>query len=879
MRNFSVLFLRIHSIGPYSLLRDAIQRIRKPLEYSAKNTFANIERVRFLENTVAAWVDGVTAPDVPAWQKAELQQFKTLFARYDEQTTLAKIEIVKQALQCLERLETLARKASETPAPPAPKTTALEPQADARSPVPPVKKPHSRSDQPPETPPRPTEDLATPIQFVKGVGPKRAQLLNRMGIKTVSEALFLFPRRYEDRRHIEKIVKLRPGETLKTVYGVVRMSDVTTTARQKKQLFELMIGDETGVLTAKWFGQAYLKKVFEPDMHVVLSGKITMTPYGGMEMIQPEYEILGDLDPDVELLHTGRIVPIYPLTEGLYQKEMRKIMKSVVDQFAPAVPEDLPPDIQRQYRFLPLHEALRRIHFPDQQDDAALLNREQSPAHQRVIFEEFFLLELGMGLKRQHVMTHETGLAFQFAGELERQLRELLAFRLTAAQERVIAQIKADLRAGRPMNRLLQGDVGSGKTVVALIALLSVIEAGYQAAIMVPTEILAEQHFRQMAAYLNRLNDRLAENRDVPGTSKVPGTFARIKPCLLTGGLKKKEREQMLLEIERGEIHLVVGTHALIQHDVTFHQLGFIVIDEQHKFGVLQRATLKAKGYNPDVLIMTATPIPRTLSLTVYGDLDVAILDELPPGRTPVITRRFYEQNRELAYQSIAQEIEQGRQVYLVYPLVEESEKLDLKAATEMAAHLAKEVFPQYRVGLVHGRLKPEAKDQQMQAFKNHEIDLLVSTTVLEVGIDVPNATVMLIEHAERFGLSQLHQLRGRVGRGSQKSYCLLMTTYPISDDARKRLDAMIETTDGFLIAERDLAIRGPGEFFGVKQSGLPDLKVANLVRDVQLLEQAREEAFALIRRDPDLQLPQHHALKAALEQRWKKSLDLISVG
>ena len=334
-----------------------------------------------------------------------------------------------------------------------------------------------------------------------------------------------------------------------------------------------------------------------------------------------------------------------------------------------------------------------------------------------------------------------------------------------------------------------------------------------------------------------------------------------------------------MLQIERGEIHLVVGTHALIQHDVAFHRLGLIVIDEQHKFGVMQRATLKAKGYNPDVLIMTATPIPRTLSLTVYGDLDVSILDELPPGRTPVMTSRFYEQNREKAYRLIAEEIQYGRQAYIVYPLVEESENLDLKAATEMSEHLAQEVFPQYRIGLVHGRMKAEEKDRQMLAFKNHELDILVSTTVLEVGIDVPNATVMLIEHAERFGLSQLHQLRGRVGRGSQRSFCLLMTSYPMSQEARRRLDAMIETTDGFLIAERDLEIRGPGEFFGTKQSGVPDLHIANLVRDVKLLEFAREEAFAIIREDPSLKCPEHLAVKKALEQRWKKSLDLISIG
>jgi ATP-dependent DNA helicase RecG len=834
-----------------SLLHDAIQTIKKPLEYSAKNSFANIDRVRSLEKTVSTWVDHIISAELSLPQKDKLHQFKALFSEYDEKATPEKVVIIQEALRILENLES-----SDT------KSAGLIPSS-------------LRSTKGSSKPPG---DLTTPIQFVKGVGPKRSRLLNRMGIQTVEEALFVFPRRYEDRRHIEKICSLRPGDTLKTVYGVVRTCGITTTRKQKKKIFELMIGDETGVFTAKWFNQDYLKRVFKPEMHVVLSGKISMNPYGGIEMIQPEYEILGNFETDTELLHTGRIVPIYPLTEGLYQKEMRSIMKSVADQYAPLVEEDVPDEIRRKYQFLPLNEALRKIHFPDNDDDIALLNREMSPAHKRIIFEEFFLLELGMGLKRQYMMSHETGIAFQFEGKPEHQLRDLLQFRLTSAQERVIEEIKNDMRSSRLMHRLLQGDVGSGKTIVALIALLSAIEAGYQAAIMVPTEILAEQHFRKIGLYIDQLNKRLEKNNS-GNLGKLPEFNTRINPCLLTGGLKKKEREQYLLNIARGEINLVVGTHALIQHDVTFHNLGLVVIDEQHKFGVMQRATLKAKGYNPDVLIMTATPIPRTLSLTVYGDLDVSILDELPPGRTPVITKRFYEQNREMAYRLIAREIEQGQQVYIVYPLVEESENLDLKAATEMSEHLAHDVFPQYQVGLIHGRMKPEEKDRRMTAFKNHELDILVSTTVLEVGIDVPNATVMLIEHAERFGLSQLHQLRGRVGRGSSKSYCLLMTTYPISDDARKRLDAMIETTDGFVIAERDLEIRGPGEFFGTKQSGLPDLNIANLVRDVKLLECARKEAFALIHRDPGLTHPQHRPLKRALEQRWQKSLDLISVG
>ncbi|MBD3306914.1 ATP-dependent DNA helicase RecG [candidate division KSB3 bacterium] len=858
-----------HSVD-CSLLHHAIQQIRKPLEYSAKQSFAYIDRIRDLEKTVSDWVARVRTLALTDQQRTRVAELESLFRHYDDKNTPEKAKIILTALDLLTQLET------ETTTPPSPESHRPTPP-QSRKPA-----PESRGDS--------HTDLATPIQFVKGVGPKRARLLHKIGVRTVEQALLLLPRRYEDRRRIEKIVHLRPGDQPRTVYGVVKMSGVTISPKQKRKIFELVIGDDTGIFKAKWFNQAYLKKVFSPGLYVVLSGKITMTRYGGFEMIQPEYEILGQsaADENGELLHTGRIVPIYPLTEGLYQKDMRKIMKRIVDHYAPCVEESLPTAIQHKHGLFPLSEALRRIHFPENSDDVSLLNAEKSPAHQRLIFDEFFLLELGMGLKRHHVLTEEHGIAFQFQGRIEQHLRHSLGFPLTAAQNRVIEEIQQDMRSSRPMHRLLQGDVGSGKTLVALCALLAAIEAGYQGAIMVPTEILAEQHFRKIRAYVHHLNQQLMQESSrriaQPPPSSQPDLYAdpvppAITTCLLTGGLKRKEREDRLLRIERGEIDLIVGTHALLQHDVTFHNLGLIVIDEQHKFGVMQRATLKAKGYNPDVLIMTATPIPRTLSLTVYGDLEVSILDELPPGRTPVITQRFYESNRQKAYRLIADEVQRGRQVYIVYPLVEESENLDLKAATEMSEHLAHDIFPQFRVGLVHGRLKPEDKDQQMLAFKQHTLDILVSTTVLEVGIDVPNATVMLIEHAERFGLSQLHQLRGRVGRGSSKSYCLLMTAFPMSEDARRRLDAMVETTDGFVIAERDLAIRGPGEFFGTKQSGLPDLHVANLIRDARLLEAAREEAFTIIRTDPSFALPEHAPIKNALEQRWQKSLDLISIG
>ena len=875
----------------FLMLHDAIQRIRRPLDYCAKNDFANIERLRDLERTVSQWRATLQPLSLAEPQQAQLQRFCGLFQGYDAKPTSDKIAVIRQACATLEQLE----------------------RAPAADPAPPIEseEPAFPSDQSPDETDRnvcsteiagedvcSTENeaadssdaeeranLSMPMQYIKGIGPKRARLLGKLGITTIQEALFCFPRRYEDRRRIEKIARLRPSDKPTTIYGVVRASGVTVSPKQHAKIFELMIGDDTGVFTAKWFNQAFLKKIFTPGTRVVLSGKITLKRYGGLEMIQPEYEILDEADADAELLHTGRIVPIYALTEGLYQKEMRKVMKQIVDQFAESAEETLPLDLRRKYQFLPLREALRRVHFPEQTEDVELLNLEKSPAHHRLIFDEFFLLELGMGLRQHHVTQEEQGIAFRFDGNLERYLRASLGFSLTSAQNRVIQEIQANMRSPKVMNRLLQGDVGSGKTLVALVALLSAVEAGFQGAIMVPTEILAEQHFRKITAYLAQLNQRIQQGDLAPAAqterpqAELYGAARTISARLLTGGLRKRERDDLLAGVERGEIDLVVGTHALLQHDVTFHRLGLIVIDEQHKFGVMQRATLKAKGYNPDVLIMTATPIPRTLSLTMYGDLDVSILDELPPGRTPVMTKRFYEKDREKAYRLIEREIERGRQAYIVYPLVEESEKLDLKAATEMSEHLAKDVFPHYRIGLVHGRMKAEEKDRQMTAFKQHELRILVSTTVLEVGIDVPNATVMLIEHAERFGLSQLHQLRGRVGRGAEQSHCLLMTSFPMSDEARKRLDAMVETTDGFVIAERDLEIRGPGEFFGTKQSGLPDLNVANLIRDVTLLEQAREEAFALIQRDPGLLLPQHRPVKHALEQRWKKTLDLISVG
>jgi ATP-dependent DNA helicase RecG len=532
-------------------------------------------------------------------------------------------------------------------------------------------------------------------------------------------------------------------------------------------------------------------------------------------------------------------------------------MKNAVDLFAPKAFSGIPEEVCQRQNLIPLSEAFRKAHFPDAEDNISLLNEGKSPAHRRLIFDELFFLEIGLALRRSGTVM-ETGIAFPVTHLYTNQLCKLLPFALTPAQERVLSEIESDMRLPHPMNRLLQGDVGSGKTIVALMAGLMAIEGGYQMALMAPTEILAEQHFLNIRPLVEKLG---------------------LRTALLTSSLKKSQKETLGEEIHAGKIHMVIGTHALIQEGVEFQRLGLVIIDEQHKFGVLQRVSLKKKGYNPDVLVMTATPIPRTLAMTLYGDLEVSVIDQLPPGRGTITTRVFNEKERFRVYRILREEISKGKQAYVVYPLVEESERLDLKDATQMAKHLQRDIFPEFRVGLIHGRLKSEEKETIMADFKSQRIHILVSTIVIEVGIDVPNASVMVIEHAERFGLSQLHQLRGRVGRGKDPSQCLLIAQYPRSEEAQRRLRVMEQTTDGFKIAEEDLAIRGPGELLGTQQSGLPDFRVANFVRDIQLLGEARKEAFSIISRDPILSLPEHLFTKETLKERWKGRLELATIG
>ncbi len=705
-------------------------------------------------------------------------------------------------------------------------------------------------------PAKPTVRAAPPsVRYVKGVGERMAALLAKLNLRTTDDLLVFFPHRYEDRKNLVPIAQLAQ-DTTATVHGVVRSVDLQTTPRKRFRILHVLVEDRTGTVMVKWFNQAYLKKVFQPGQEVILSGKIGRDPYSvSLEMENPEFEILGDTGE--ETIHTNRIVPIYHTTAGLTQRRIRNIMFHFIES-TETVPEIFPEDLLVKYHLPGRAESLKNLHFPESHVPVEKLNNRRSRYHKRMIFEEFFLLELVLALNQQGRRRRGRGISFQVNGDAARTLMAGLPFPLTGSQKRVIGEIQRDM--GRPvqMSRLLQGDVGCGKTVVAAMAAAIALDNGYQVAVMAPTEILSEQLYFSFKGLFQALGRKTA---------------------LLSRSVKGREKETLREKIETGDIHAVVGTQALIQEEVNFRKLGLVIIDEQHRFGVIQRATLIGKGVSPDLLVMTATPIPRSLSLTVYGDLDISVIDEMPPGRSPVETHIVRARNKPQLYRRIAAEVAKGRQAYIVYPLVEETEKSDLAAATEMSGHLAETVFPQHPVGLMHGRMSSEEKERVMGAFKKGEIKILVSTTVVEVGIDVPNATVMVIEHAERFGLAQLHQLRGRVGRGPHPSTCYLLLAGRMTEEAKRRISIMEETTDGFRIAEEDLAIRGPGEFFGRKQSGLPDLVLANILRDAPILEVAREEAFSRIRQDPALSAPKHARLLAEIRRRFTGKFSLIRVG
>jgi ATP-dependent DNA helicase RecG len=688
------------------------------------------------------------------------------------------------------------------------------------------------------------KDLKISARFIKGVGPSRLNTLNRLGINTIYDLLYCFPRRYEDRSGIKKIGEIKPGN-----FETIKAKVLTFGERMTKKgmnIFQVAVGDSTGVIHATWFNQPFMKDKFKIGQELILYGRVER--YNYLQINNPEYEILTGTKED--FTHIGRITPIYPLTENMNQRWFRNIMKFTVDNYVEEIVEILPFEVRKRNNLMILKEAMRNIHFPV---SGLVLEK----ARERIIFDEFMILEMGIALKRASIKIDLNGYSHKLEGDLIDKFKNNLAFQLTKSQLKVIKEIEDDMKSQKPMNRLLQGDVGSGKTIVALHSLILTVQNGYQGALMVPTEILADQHYRNINAMVKDLG---------------------INVIFLSGDLKEEERRRRRQMIEIGEADIVIGTHALIQEGVNFKKLGLAVIDEQHKFGVMQRALLKSKSLSPDILVMTATPIPRTLALTVYGDMDVSIIDELPPGRGGVKTFFFEDKNREKAYKIAEEEIKTGRQVYVVYPIIDESEKLDLRAAIKMHKDLSGR-FPDLKIGLLHGRMKSKEKETIMHDFKDRKIDMLISTIVIEVGVDISNASVMIVEHAERFGLSQLHQLRGRIGRGRHLSYCILVSE-PKTDDAKHRISAMLKTQDGFKIAEEDLEIRGPGEFFGTRQHGLPELKIANIVRDRDILETAKKEAFGLIQKDRFLRLPENRLVRESLLSKFsKEDLALASVG
>lgn len=688
--------------------------------------------------------------------------------------------------------------------------------------------------------------LDSPTTALHGVSKAYAKRLKRLGVTTIGGLLYLFPRRYEDFSALKTINQLRYGEEV-TIVGTVWETRNRTT-RRERVVTTSIIGDETGTVQCTWFNQPYLVKQLRPGRQVVISGK-TDVYLGRLVFQSPEWEPL-----QKELIHTGRLVPIYPLTQGLRPRWLRRTMKRGVDQIAKAIPDPLPAEVRHRRELLDLPAALSQIHFPD---DWSMLAR----ARRRLSFDEFLLIQLGV-LRQRRAWRAEPSQAIAIDESLLDKVLDSLPFVLTKAQHRALGEILQDLGEPSPMNRLLQGDVGSGKTVVAVTAMMMTVADGLQAALMAPTEILAEQHYTTINEFIQTLEAR-------------GEAFDGFRPIarLLTGKLRKAERLRLYQELERGETNIIVGTHALIQEGVQFHNLGLVVIDEQHRFGVSQRASLRQKGFNPKVLVMSATPIPRTLALTLYGDLDISTIDEFPPGRQEIITRWQTPRERERAYSFLRNQIAQGRQAFIICPLIEESERIWAKAATAEYERLQEKIFPDLRLGLLHGRMRGEKKESVMERFRNGELDILVSTSVVEVGIDVPNATVMLVEGADRFGLAELHQFRGRVGRGPHQSYCLLLSDSPSIQGAH-RLKVIESTQDGFTLAEEDLKMRGPGEFFGTRQSGLPDLKLAKL-SDVKILEEARQEALHIMALDADLELREHRLLAEGVEKFWHGKGDL----
>jgi ATP-dependent DNA helicase RecG len=744
-------------------------------------------------------------------------------------------------------------------------------------------------------------ELTTPVQYVKGVGPKLAEILATKGIVTVGDLLNYLPFRYEDRLNPLGIAELRPGE-MATVIGEVRNSGLFRT--RKMPIFQLTVGQGRSKLRCLWFNAAYLQNKFKPGELIALYGKVEQDSRSGeLQIVQPQFEMLGDSGADgannndkaAASLEVGRIVPIYESAgQGrVTARWFRRVIRTALDDLTPNLAETIPTAVRERLALVSEREALWKVHWPEAGESFENLQSARTPAHVRLIFEELFFTELGLELKRRQQKA-QTGIAFQLDDRVRQAIKKILPFHPTAAQKRVLKEIADDMQKPHPMRRLLQGDVGSGKTIIGFQAAIIAIENGYQVALMAPTEILAQQHYFSARQILENAGYRIV---------------------LLTGSLENDRKREVRRHIAQGNAQLVIGTHALLEEKVEFAKPGLVIVDEQHRFGVLQRLKLMKKSgeasdarvagkshvgtaapgcpserssdaspsttpAEPDVLVMTATPIPRTLALTLYGDLDLSVLDELPPGRTPIVTRRITDDRSPEVWDFVRKQVAKGHQVYVVYPVIAENEENELKAAIKMYKELSGKIFADLKVGLLHGRLDSDLKDQVMRMFQKGELQILVATTVIEVGVDVPNATVMVIEHAERFGLAQLHQLRGRIGRGAAKSFCILMTGGKVTEEGERRLNAMVDTNDGFKIAELDLELRGPGEFFGTRQAGMPDFRVANLIRDRQLLELAKREAAAVMS-GPNSEVTQVEISRAlvAMRTRWQHTYGLVEVG
>lgn len=804
---------------PGDKISELIEAVRRPLVFASRNGFANILAIKGLESHITRICGIASANDPPDYIAKKFRDLNAAFKGFDAMALSEKRLHVENALSIVESISPLP-----------------SPLAEKRV---------------PESAGKNLKLLKSPLSNIAGIGQRLFERLEKKGLSTVEDALYFLPIRYEDRRNLKDIRHLTPGADGLTLVRVIATGEVRYGGRK---VFEVIAGDETGIVKLKWFNYriSYMKDRFKVNASLRAFGPVTLFS-GHKEMVHPDIEEFDESDLSGAEGYKG-IVPVYSQIDNMRQKTIRRMIRGIVEKYAGHFVSGSPEATRRELNIMDAGEAFLNLHIPD---SMAAIER----AKKALSFDELFVLELGLAIKKARI---KDGRAFDLNAVkrpgLAEGLKHILPFSLTTAQERVLKEIKADLASNHPMMRLVQGDVGSGKTIVSLIASLWAIEAGFQVAVMAPTEILAEQHYLLIHGYAEGIG---------------------LKAVLLTGGMPKAERQKALDDIRTGGVDIAVGTHALIQKDVEFNGLALAVIDEQHRFGVEQRAGLKKKGGGniPHMLIMTATPIPRTLSMTVFGDLDVSIIDELPPGRTPVRTFALKEKERDRAYGTIAKEVASGAQAYIVYPLVEESEEISLKDATRAKEHLQKGVFSDFAIGLLHGRLKPLEKEAVMRDFKARKTQILVCTTVVEVGIDVPNATVMLIEHADRFGLSQLHQLRGRVGRGERPSFCFLMAPWKASDDAFRRLKVMQETEDGFKIAEEDLKIRGPGDFIGTRQAGLPDFRSIGAMTDYALLKDARQAAFNYLEANPGLKGTEPASIKEVLRHRWQGRLELAEIG